>query len=101
MTFAEIRAWLDKTENRETVFMIAGTIFLAVVFGLRDHAKAEKALNGLSKGKSASDFDPEELALGTETELEHTSDRKVASRIAMDHLTEDPHYYTKLRRAGL
>lgn len=35
--------------------------------------------------------------LGIEAELEHTSDRSIATEIAMDHLTEDPEYYQKLK----
>ena len=34
-------------------------------------------------------------------ELEHTKDSKVAEEIALDHLTEDPHYYSKLKTSGL
>ncbi len=37
-----------------------------------------------------------ELEAGTKVEMEHTDDPKVAQKIAMDHLKEDPHYYTKL-----
>jgi hypothetical protein len=33
---------------------------------------------------------------GIKVEMEHTTDRKVASEIAMDHLFEDPKYYDKL-----
>jgi hypothetical protein len=33
--------------------------------------------------------------------MEHTDDEEIAREIAMDHLTEDPKYYTKLIRAGL
>lgn len=53
---------------------------------------------GLSKGKRASDFDREALRKGTKVELEHTKNRKLAERIAMDHLTEDRRYYDKLER---
>lgn len=56
---------------------------------------------GLSRGKRPGDFDPVELRVGTEVELEHTSSAPMAREIAMDHLTEDPLYYEKLRRAGL
>ena len=38
----------------------------------------------------------EQLAKGVKVELEHTSDKKLAEEIAMDHLTEDPDYYDKL-----
>lgn len=50
-----------------------------------------------SAGFVASDFDPKQLALGTEHEMEHTDDPEEAKRIAMDHLVEDPQYYTKLK----
>ena len=43
----------------------------------------------------------EELRFGAKEELEHTSDPDEARRIALDHLREDPHYYTKLRECGL
>lgn len=56
---------------------------------------------GLADKKQPDDFDPAELAKGIKIELEHTDDRDVAREIAMDHLTEDPHYYSKLLRAGL
>lgn len=45
--------------------------------------------------------DAVELAIGVQTEMEHTNDVKIAKEIALDHLTEDPEYYTKLAKAGL
>ena len=41
------------------------------------------------------------LAIGAAVELEHTKDTKQAMRIAMDHLKQDPEYYSKLGAAGL
>jgi len=41
-------------------------------------------------------FNPKRLTIGTEVELEHTSDRLLAAKIAKDHLQEDPDYYSKL-----
>jgi hypothetical protein len=38
-----------------------------------------------------------ELQAGIKVEMEHTSDKSVAERIALDHLYEDPNYYTKLK----
>ena len=40
-----------------------------------------------------------QIRMGTQHELEHTSSRKVARRIAMDHLKEHPQYYTFLNKA--
>lgn len=37
-----------------------------------------------------------EFQMGIKVEMEHTTDRKVAEEIALDHLVEDPNYYTKL-----
>ena len=42
-----------------------------------------------------------ELKLGTKVELEHTKDPEMAHEIAMDHLMEDPLYYSKLAKANL
>lgn len=52
---------------------------------------------GLADKKTPTDFNPGKLAAGIKVELEHTSDRKTAEEIAMDHLTEDPDYYEKLK----
>ena len=42
-----------------------------------------------------------ELKKGIAVEMEHTDDPKVAKKIALDHLAEDPKYYTKLASLGL
>jgi len=67
----------------------------------------DKIPGGLAKGLSLSDIakkhkvsDSEladEFKLGYKTEREHTTDSDVAKEIAMDHLFEDPKYYTKLK----
>jgi hypothetical protein len=67
--------------------------------------------NGLSKGMSIEniakkhkmdvDILKQELKKGIKVEKEHTSDVKRAARIAMDHLFEDPKYYTKLAKLNL
>ena len=49
----------------------------------------------------AMDVDEDELAMGIEVEAEHTKDLKMRKKIAMDHLKEDPKYYTKLKNAGI
>jgi hypothetical protein len=66
---------------------------------------------GLSKSMSIQDIAnkyrvnidtlKQELKKGIKVEREHTSDAKKAARIAMDHLFEDPKYYTKLDKIGL
>ena len=47
------------------------------------------------------DVDQEELKKGIEIEKEHTSDIETATRIALNHLSEDPKYYSKLAKANL
>lgn len=39
-----------------------------------------------------------QIRRGTEHELEHTTDRAIARKIACDHLREDPYYYTHLSK---
>ena len=65
----------------------------------------------LSKGKSLKDIAEmhnvslshikDELKKGIEVESEHTSDKKEQTRIAKDHLVENPNYYTILEKVGL
>jgi len=53
---------------------------------------------GLADKKNPDDFDADALAEGIAVELEHTKDQDLATEIAMDHLTEDIEYYSKLNR---
>lgn len=56
---------------------------------------------GLADGKTQDQFDAKQLRRGIEVEMEHTNSKTKAKEIAMDHLVEDPKYYTKLDKAGL
>jgi len=66
----------------------------------------EEIINGLAKGKTLEDLAKKhgvsidhlqnQLNRGIEIEIEHTKQKKIAKKIAMDHLFEDPDYYTKL-----
>lgn len=49
--------------------------------------------------RSDKKIDPRYLAIGTRIEMEHTRDRKVARKIATDHLREHPTYYRVLPAA--
>lgn len=53
---------------------------------------------GKSKDKNKSQFSPDALQQGMKVETEHTKDKQLAQRITMDHLTEDPKYYEKLKK---
>lgn len=75
----------------------------------QDHLMFEAyKLHGLGHGKTVADLSKKhgvsvleikaQLEKGIKTEREHTQDDKTAEKIAMDHLTEDPHYYDKLAK---
>jgi hypothetical protein len=53
---------------------------------------------GLADKGPPKDLDPKELEMGIEVELEHTDDKSKAREIALDHLTEIPDYYTRLKK---
>jgi len=57
----------------------------------------DKVKGGLADKKKPSDFDQKSLKEGVRVEREHTSDKQLATEIAMDHLTEDRDYYKKLK----
>ena len=66
-----------------------------------------KIKGGLADGKTLADIASkhsvplklinQQYRMGIQVEREHTNDKEKASEIAMDHLWEDPKYYTKLR----
>lgn len=86
---------------------------------MRSKKEVDKIPGGRAQGKNLTDLliklDPKgyyfndrlldvlkkELEKGIKIETEHTVDLKVAKEIALDHMFEDPKYYTKLLRANL
>lgn len=56
--------------------------------------KEEKVLEPAKEDE----VDAKELEIGIEVELEHTNDREEAKKIALQHLSEVPDYYTKLKK---
>jgi hypothetical protein len=67
-----------------------------------EHLTEVSSLTGDAGDTTApSNVNTKELSIGVQVEMEHTNDDKIATEIAMDHLTEDPEYYTKLVKAGL
>jgi hypothetical protein len=60
-----------------------------------------KVPGGLGDKLSAADVDADELAMGLTIEGEHTEDPEIAMEIALDHLAEDPQYYSKMKESGL
>lgn len=59
----------------------------------------DKLPGGKGDNANPADFDQEEIKMGIEVEMEHTNDREIAMEIVLDHLSEDPHYYTNLKNA--
>ena len=58
---------------------------------------SEKYLNEVVTPAKEENVDPKELAMGIKTEMEQTDDKEEAKKIALQHLAEDPHYYSKLK----
>jgi hypothetical protein len=61
----------------------------------------DKLSGGIGDNTPTTEVDPIQLSTGIQIEMEHTNDTEIAQSIAMDHLTEDPKYYSKLVAAGL
>lgn len=56
---------------------------------------------GSGDNTDADSLDQEELYLGSKEEMEHTHDPAKAFEISVDHLTDNPNYYTQLQKSGL
>lgn len=50
---------------------------------------------GQAEGMRPEQFDPEEMRAGMEEEMQEHGDPKYCQEIAMDHLSEDPQYYSR------
>lgn len=61
----------------------------------------DSLVGGVGDVTAPSNVNTKELSIGVQVEMEHTNDEKIATEIAIDHLTEDPQYYSKLVAAGL
>lgn len=61
-------------------------------------AHKAKIPGGLAAHRSEESFPEKQLDAGGKVEREHTKNEETAEEIAMDHLTEDPKYYTKLKK---
>ena len=68
----------------------------AVANKIEIHGNPNILVGGKGDNLSPSDVDLFELRKGLKVEREHTKDKNIASEIALDHLAEDPKYYTHL-----
>lgn len=73
----------------------------AIIDNRTQKAMQESIPGGRASGRSPRKFDPYEIGLGLKAEMEHTGDPKVAVEIAMDHLAENPRYYSALAASGV
>lgn len=79
---------------------VAGGLLWAVASGVAPVLANPGLPDGVAKRKhfTAKDADSKELARGTKHEMEHTTSRRVARQIALDHLAETPDYYRRLEK---
>lgn len=75
---------LDPDKFEEYIYSILGSILGT------GKAKEQKFLE--------KEADPKELEMGIKVEMEHTKNKAVAKRIALDHLAEIKDYYTRLKK---
>ena len=61
----------------------------------------EPLTEGKGKELHPNQIHPQELRMGIKVELEHTDVLDKAKKIALDHLAENPFYYTALKLAGV
>lgn len=72
---------------------------IAIMEGGGSLDKPTPSLTSLSKKFNVSyDYLLKQLHAGIKIELEHTSDSKTAKEIALDHLSERPDYYERLKK---
>jgi len=67
----------------------------------KDFFKEDMLPGGKGDTTALKNVNPDQLKLGIKVEMEHTNDTSMAKEIAIDHLTEDPEYYSKLSNADL
>jgi len=61
----------------------------------KDHEETGEILHGgLGDGKSPLEFDADQIIMGLEVEKEHSDNPLIALEIVLDHLTENPDYYS-------
>jgi exonuclease VII small subunit len=87
----ELEAMVSKMEDEK-----AGEEAVMSQYDLNE-AKKKEAKAELHPNK----IHPQELRMGIKVELEHTDVLDKAKKIALDHLAENPFYYTALKLAGV
>ena len=88
-----------KREMRETESLPGGKADEKTLLDLAiKHSFKDKVLTTGHKINSLLGTLKSEFKKGLQVEMEHTDDVKLAREITLDHLDEDPHYYSKLKK---
>ena len=74
---------------------------VAIALGLTSMGFKEDINEGKGKELHPNKIHPSELRMGIKVELEHTDNLDKAKKIALDHLAENPYYYTALKLSGV
>jgi hypothetical protein len=99
--FDELFEVFRKTGVLKRMAQVAKTrrLLLSEIPGFQRILKSEKLVGGDGDGRPDAAFDPADLEAAVQHEMrEHGHDRRIATELAKDHLTEDPDYYRKLAK---
>lgn len=102
-----LNAFMEKIIDGLESMKIPNDVLVNAIDSYNEKKKNEEKIpGGLSDGMSLSDIAKkhkvsigqltDEFKKGYKVEREHTNDSNIAKEIALDHLFEDPKYYTKL-----
>ena len=94
---AELEAMIKKMEDEKAGEEAVMSQFDPMEEELNEAKKKKEAKAELHPNK----IHPQELRMGIRVELEHTDDLDKAKKIALDHLAENPFYYTALKLSGI
>lgn len=98
---SKLKAWRAKYAVNESPLSDLVTSHQNDKHPLKEEDPQNKVPGGLGDKLTAADVDQKELAMGLTVEAEHTDDPEIALEIVLDHLSEDPLYYTHMKEAGL
>jgi hypothetical protein len=102
--------YIDLTEGKmsQTNFMrnlrMTMLQYVTNVTSFKDAVRILKNKGILTEAKTkltADQVNNDELRMGIRVEMEHTDDPEKAKKIALDHLAENPFYYTQLKLSGV
>lgn len=60
-----------------------------------------RLVGGKADDKEPSDFNNDDVRIGTAVEREHSNNPDIATEIAIDHISENPFYYDQLISSGI